>query len=42
MKRLVVDTAAPLIELPTAAGARFDSRALLGRMWLLSFHRYAT
>ena len=42
MKRLVVGRAAPPIELPTAGGARFDSRSLLGRMWLLSFHRYAT
>ena len=33
---------APPFTLPTARGGSFDSRALLGRMWLLSFHRYAT
>ena len=42
MSRLAPGDAAPDFELPTAAGARFDSRALRGRKWLLSFHRYAT
>jgi hypothetical protein len=32
----------PPIRLPTAGGEIFDSRDLLGRRWLLSFHRYAT
>ena len=34
--------AAPAFTLPSARGEEFDSRARLGRMWLLSFHRYAT
>lgn len=42
MKRLVPGAIAPPIDLPTAGAGRFDSRALLGRNWLLSFHRYAT
>lgn len=33
---------APPLALECASGGRFDARALLGRMWLLSFHRYAT
>ncbi len=42
MAKLSVGSVAPPFVLPSAAGATFDSRALLGRMWLLSFHRYAT
>lgn len=42
MQQLEVGAVAPPFTLPTAAGGSFDSRALLGRMWLLSFHRYAT
>jgi peroxiredoxin len=42
MARLAAGDLAPPFELPTAAGGRFESRALLGRRWLLSFHRYAT
>lgn len=42
MKRLAAGDVAPPIDLPTAGGGRFDSRALRGRKWLLSFHRYAT
>jgi peroxiredoxin len=40
--KLAVGDAAPPFQLPTAAGGDFDSRALLGRHWLLSFQRYAT
>jgi peroxiredoxin len=42
MPRLRPGDPAPAFELPRAEGGTFDSRALLGRMWLLSFHRYAT
>jgi peroxiredoxin len=42
MPRLAIGDPAPPFELPAADGSRFDSRALLGRTWLLSFHRYAT
>jgi peroxiredoxin len=40
--RLAAGDPAPPFRLPTAAGASFDTRALLGRHWLLSFQRYAT
>jgi peroxiredoxin len=40
--KLNIGELAPAFELPAARGGSFDSRALLGRMWLLSFHRYAT
>ena len=33
---------APHFTLPSARGDRFDSRAMTGRAWLLSFHRYST
>lgn len=42
MPRLVPGDRAPPFRLPTAAGGTFDTRSLLGRHWLLSFHRYAT
>ena len=40
--RLAAGDRAPPFCLPTAAGGELDTRALLGRHWLLSFHRYAT
>jgi peroxiredoxin len=40
--RLAAGDPAPPFQLPTAAGGTLDTRALLGRHWLLSFHRYAT
>jgi len=40
--RLAAGDPAPPFRLPTAAGGDFDTRALLGRHWLLSFQRYAT
>ena len=40
--KLHVGELAPPFTLQSARGGSFDSRALLGRMWLLSFHRYAT
>jgi cytochrome oxidase Cu insertion factor (SCO1/SenC/PrrC family) len=40
--KLAEGDVAPPFELENARGGRFDSRALAGRMWLLSFHRYAT
>ncbi len=42
MKKLRPGDAAPPFTLPSVRGSLFDSRALLGRKWLLSFHRYAT
>jgi len=42
LKKLRVGDVAPDFELERALGGRFDSRALNGRKWLLSFHRYAT
>ena len=33
---------APDLMLPTADGGLFDGRTMIGRRWLLSFHRYAT
>lgn len=42
MKRLRAGEPAPPFALASARGGSFDSRALVGRMWLLSFHRYAT
>jgi len=42
LKRLAQGELAPPIDRMSATGLRFDSRALLGRDWLLSFHRYAT
>jgi peroxiredoxin len=42
MARLNPGDPAPAFTLPTAAGGSVDTRALLGRHWLLSFHRYAT
>ena len=42
MGKLKVGDQAPHFSLPTAAGELLDTRALLGRHWLLSFHRYAT
>jgi hypothetical protein len=38
----VAGEVAPSIAAISAAGVPFDSRALAGRAWLLSFHRYAT
>jgi peroxiredoxin len=42
VKPLAAGDPAPPFRLPTAAGGTLDTRALLGRHWLLSFHRYAT
>lgn len=42
MAALQLGDPAPPFVLPTAAGPELDTRALLGRHWLLSFHRYAT
>jgi len=42
VRRLEPGAEAPPFTLPDARGGSFDSRALLGRSWLLSFHRYAT
>ena len=42
MAKLAPGDSAPTFTLPQASGGTFDSRALLGRHWLLSFHRYAT
>ena len=40
--RLAAGDPAPPFRLPTAADGTLDTRALLGRHWLLSFHRFAT
>jgi len=42
MRRLHAGEVSPPFALPDARGGGFDSRAQLGRAWLLSFHRYAT
>jgi peroxiredoxin len=42
MRRLEAGDPAPHFALPTARGELLDTRSLLGRSWLLSFHRYAT
>jgi peroxiredoxin len=42
MKKLREGEVAPDFELERVRGGRFDSRAMKGRKWLLSFHRYAT
>ena len=33
---------APSFELPRAGGGSFGSSEMMGRVWLLSFQRYAT